>query len=236
MIIQSNQWTMDNNKTTTGTRGFPPQSVGIRGIEGNHIYMVRECSPTPPPPPLLDKSAIMTTHNISLATANMNVLTPQEVQEDYYTRRNIRLSQQRQRRRSSAAVAAAAAAAAAAVTSAATATTGGARTSYRFEGVSPLASGSSSSSSSSRSASVHGSEFAHPLDSSNTLNGNNKSNAPVAIGATMLPTSYYIPPSAFRTEAAVAAEREREMERKRKEDEEEALKDSFLVFPSPTLL
>ncbi|KAG9070820.1 hypothetical protein KI688_008361 [Linnemannia hyalina] len=233
MIIQSNQWTMDNNKgVTTGTRVFP-QSMGIRRNEGNHIYMVRECSPTPSPPPLLDKSAIMTTHNISLATANMNVLTPQEVQEDYYTRRNMRLNRQRQRRRSSAAVAGAAEAVAA------TATTGGASgesRSLRLEGVSPLASTSSSSSStSSRSASVHGSDLIHPLDI-NYSNNNNKSIVPVpAISATLLPMSYYIPPSAFRTEAAVAAEREREMGRKRKE-EEEALKNSFLVFPSPTLL
>lgn len=237
MIIQSNQWTLDNNKSVTaGTRVFPQQTIGIRGNEGNHIYMVRECSPTSPPPPLLDKSAIMTTHNISLATANMNVLTPQEVQEDYYTRRNMRLKQQRQRRRSSAAVAAAAAAAAA------TTTTGGASGEsrpFRYEGASPLASTSSSSSSSSssstssRSASVLGSDLNHHLDINNS--NNNKSIVPVpAIGAALLPTSYYIPPSAFRTEAAVAAEWEREMERKRKEEEEEALKNSFLVFPSPT--
>ncbi|KAG0207208.1 hypothetical protein BGX33_006942 [Mortierella sp. NVP41] len=226
MIIQSNQWTMDN-KGVSGTRVFPPQSTSIRGNEGNHIYMVRECSPTPPPPPLLDKSAIMTTHNISLATANMNVLTPQEVQEDYYLRRNMRLNQQRQRRRSSAAVAAAVAAAAAAVGP------GAENRSFQYEGISPLASASasSSSSSSSRSASVHGSDLIHPFDhaSNNTIN---RSVVVPTMGATMLPTSYYIPPSAFRTEAAVAAERN--MERKRKE-EEEALKDSFLVFPSPSL-
>lgn len=225
MIIQSNQWTIDNNKgVTTGTKVFPPQSMDMRGNEDNHIYMVRECSPTPPPPPLLDKSAIMTTHNISLATANMNVLTPQEVQEDYYTRRNMRLKQQRQRRRSSAAAAA---------TVAATATTGGASGESwppRFEELTPLTStnSSSSSSTSSRSASVHGSDLIHPFDI------NNRSIVPVpAISATLLPTSYYLPPSAFRTEAAVAAERE--MERKRKEEEEETLKNSFLVFPSPTL-
>ncbi|KAF9144460.1 hypothetical protein BG015_000096 [Linnemannia schmuckeri] len=231
MIIQSNQWGIDTNKGSAATRAFSPQPLGTRGNKGNHIYMARESSPSPPPPPLLDKSAIMTTHNISLATANMNVLTPQEVQEDYYTRRNMRLNQQRQRRRSSAAVAAAAAAA-----TAATMMTSGVSTenrSLRYEGVSPLTSASSSSSSSSRSASVHGSDLIHPFDINNNSNSN-KLVAPVpAIGATILPPSYYIPPSAFRTEAAVAAEKEREMERKRKE-EEEALKDSFLVFPSPT--
>ncbi|KAF8949084.1 hypothetical protein BGZ47_011312 [Haplosporangium gracile] len=237
MIIQSNQWAMDTNKGSAGTRAFSPQPIGIRGDEGNHIYMVRESSPTSPPPPLLDKSAIMTTHNISLATANMNVLTPQEVQEVYYTRRNMRLNQQRQRRRSSAAVAATGAAAAAA-TSAATMMTSGVSTesrSLRCEGVSPLTSTSSSSSSSSRSASVHGSDLIHPFDISNNNNSNKSIVAAPAIGATILPPSYYIPPSAFRTEAAVAAEREREreMERKRKE-EEEAFKESFLVFPSPT--
>ncbi|KAG0363580.1 hypothetical protein BGX24_004864 [Mortierella sp. AD032] len=40
MIIQSNQWTMDN-KGTTGTRVFPPQSTAIRWNEGNHIYARR---------------------------------------------------------------------------------------------------------------------------------------------------------------------------------------------------
>ncbi|KAF9186910.1 hypothetical protein BGZ51_001700 [Haplosporangium sp. Z 767] len=210
MIAQSNQWSFDN-KAGPGPMVLPShQQLGNTAMqvnERNHVFRGCETTPSPPSPPSLplDKSAIMTTNNISLATANMNVLTPQEVQEDYYARRNLRLYQQRQRRRSSAVAAAAAAAAAASVN----------KTECQQ---SPLAA---------RSSTAFGT---HPLDKAPIMP---HAVVPVpAIGASHIPASYYIPPSAFRTEAAVAAERE--AERKRKEEEEE-LKNSFLVFPSPTL-
>ncbi|KAG0261097.1 hypothetical protein BG011_001349 [Mortierella polycephala] len=206
MITQSNQWSFDN-KVGPGTMAPPshqqPGNITMQVNERNHIFRVCETTPSPPSPPSLPlaKSAIMTTNNISLATANMNVLTPQEVQEDYYARRNMRLHQQRQRRRTSAAAAAAAA------------------SMNRTEGqTSPLGV---------RPSTAFG---IHPLDKTPIMS---HTVVPVpAIGASHIPASYYIPPSAFRTEAAVAAEREAEQRRK---EEEEELKDSFLVFPSPTL-
>ncbi|KAG0028680.1 hypothetical protein BGZ82_008308 [Podila clonocystis] len=223
MIIQSNQWTFDNAQSRPGLVGGPPQQPpthAIRGNDGNHIFSVRESSP-PSPPPVLDKSTIMTTNNISLATANMNILTPQEVQEDYYVKRNIQRMYQRNRRRSS--TSAASAASAAAVAAAATVAIPpfrpfGANVPHgpplnstiplplRRESISP--------------------DGPHPLD-----NFAAPGMMLPLMGVNSLPASYYIPPSAFRTEAAVAAEKEAE----RKRCEEEELKDSFLVFPSPTL-
>ncbi|GJJ73651.1 hypothetical protein EMPS_06009 [Entomortierella parvispora] len=47
-----------------------------------------------------------------------------------------------------------------------------------------------------------------------------------------LPAAYYIPPSAFRTEASVIAEREAAL-RQRRLEEEESLKESLLNLPSP---
>ncbi|KAF9358153.1 hypothetical protein BGX26_002370 [Mortierella sp. AD094] len=199
MIIQSNQWTFDN-KGSSRARVFPPESIqgnrDMQGNGGNQIFRIQEPSHSPPqpqPPQVqssLNKSTMMTANNISLVTANMSVLTPQEVQEDYYTRRNLRIYQQRQRRKSAV-------------------LDRGSSVGPPFgstEGFSPWARRFSTSD-------------VHPLE------------RPVmpAIGANPLPASYYIPPSAFRTEAAVAAEKE--AERKRREQEEE----SFLVFPSPTL-
>ncbi|KAF9309571.1 hypothetical protein BG003_009603 [Podila horticola] len=222
MIIQSNQWTTDNIQSRSGAIGRPlqqPPTHAIRGNDGNHIFAVRESSP-PSPSPVLDKSTIMTTNNISLATANMNVLTPREVQEDYYVKRNIQRMYQRNRRRSSTSAASASAAAAA--------TVGippfrpfGAHVPHGLplNSTIPLPLRR-------RSISSNGS---HPLD---TFEATVIPSVMVPLmGVNPLPASYYIPPSAFRTEAAVAAEKE--AERKRREEEE--LKDSFLVFPSPTL-
>lgn len=226
MIIQSNQWTVDNAQSRPGPVGRPPKQPpnhAIRGNDGNHIFAVRESSP-PSLPPVLDKSAIMTTNNISLATANMNVLTPREVQEDYYVKRNIQRMYQRNRRRSSTSAASSASAAAAA----AAATV--AMPPFRPIGAHvPHLSLSSTIPLPLRRASISP-DGPHPLDkfgASATL-----STMVPLMGVNPLPASYYIPPSAFRTEAAVAAEKE--AERKRREEEE--LKDSFLVFPSPTLL
>ncbi|KAF9305100.1 hypothetical protein BGZ74_011447 [Mortierella antarctica] len=225
MIIQSNQWTVDNAQSRPGPVGRPPEQPpnhAIRGNDGNHIFAVRESSP-PSLPPVLDKSAIMTTNNISLATANMNVLTPREVQEDYYVKRNIQRMYQRNRRRSSTSAASSASAAAAAAATVAIPP-------FRPIGAHvPHLSLSSTIPLPLRRASISP-DGPHPLDkfgASATLS----TMVPV-MGVNPLPASYYIPPSAFRTEAAVAAEKE--AERKRREEEE--LKDSFLVFPSPTLL
>ncbi|KAI7818422.1 hypothetical protein BC939DRAFT_463218 [Gamsiella multidivaricata] len=198
MVIHSGQWTSDN-RDPAGSRPyqsqFRPGSSFVPGSGGNPIFRIQEPSPVSPPS-VLDKGAMMTANNISMITANMSVLTPQEVQEDYYARRTLRMQQQqqqRQRRRS------------AAVGSSSVGGLG-----FRTEGISSLC---------------------QRRFSASDIQPFEKPVVP-AIGASPLPASYYIPPSAFRTEAAVAAEQE--AERKRKEEEEE-LKESFLVFPSPTL-
>ncbi|KAI9235146.1 MAG: hypothetical protein BYD32DRAFT_470690 [Podila humilis] len=215
MIIQSNQWTFDSDQLQQpGLVGrIPLQSPthAVRGNDGNHIFSVRESSP-PSPPPVLDKSAIMTTNNISLATANMNVLTPREVQEDYYVKRNIQRMYQRNRRRSSTGTASALSAAAASV----------ATPPFRLGPMMPQGPLNSTIPLPLRRGSISP-DGPHPLDKFGV--------ATVMVMGNPLPASYYIPPSAFRTEATVAAEKE--AERKRREEEE--LKDSFLVFPSPTL-
>ncbi|KAF9984446.1 hypothetical protein BGZ65_000370 [Modicella reniformis] len=194
----------DWNTTTTGELTFdssgstgmsagPPFSLQRRtALSGHHIFRTQD----PLQFPNMDGDTMMTVSNLSLVTANMNVLTPQEVQEDYYARRNLRMYQQRQRRRSSA-------------IGALGGHSGTGVLPFRTEGFSPLAR---------RSSSSDIQYFEKPV-------------VP-AIGASPLPASYYLPPSAFRTEADVAAEQE--AERKRKEQEEE-FKDSFLVFPSPVL-
>lgn len=215
MIIQSNQWSFDNDQLQQpGLVGrIPPQppTHAVQGNDGNHIFSVRESSP-PSPPPVLDKSVIMTTNNISLATANMNVLTPREVQEDYYVKRNIQRMYQRNRRRSSTSAVSALSAAVASV----------ATPPFRFGPMMPHEPLNSTIPLPLRRGSISP-DGPHPLDKFGV--------ASVMVMGNPLPASYYIPPSAFRTEAAVAAEKE--AERKRREEEE--LKDSFLVFPSPTL-
>ncbi|KAF9996788.1 hypothetical protein BGZ80_009636 [Entomortierella chlamydospora] len=198
-IIQSNQWTFDNEGSSRA-RAFPPRSIqencAMQGNDENQTFRVREHSylPAQPQPSQvhspLNKSTMMTENNISLVTANMSVLTPQEVQEDYYTRRNLRVCRQRQRRRSA--------------------------ISDRGSIVGPLFGSTEGFSPWARRFST---SDVHPLE---------KLIMP-AIGANPLPASYYIPPSAFRTEATVAAEKE--AERKRREQEE----GSLLFFPSPTL-
>ncbi|KAI8604985.1 hypothetical protein EDD21DRAFT_177332 [Dissophora ornata] len=232
MVIQSNQWRIESKDPTAGGggargAGLPPQplcqpriydgpaAVRSNSVGGNHIFRLQESSP-PIPPPLLDKTTMpiwMTANRISQVTANMNILTPQEVQEDYYARRNLRIHQQRQLRRRGSSAAVGMGAMGFGSGGPVTATV------ESMPGFSPLARRYSSFTSPSPS---FGGGDVHPLDK------------PVipAIGASPLPASYYIPPSAFRTEAVVAAEKE--AERKRKEQEEE-FKESFLVFPSPTL-
>ncbi|KAG0201056.1 hypothetical protein BGX28_006052 [Mortierella sp. GBA30] len=158
--------------------------------------------------PKFDDEYLDDLRNDPVLVTNMNVLTPQEVQEDYYARRSLRASQQRRRRRSSVMSAAIAQ----------DANRSNASAPFRVEGFSPVPGPLRSTS---RPAFFPG---VHPFDTSTM---------PVpAIGPTPIPASYYIPPSAFRTEADVAAERE--AERKRKQEEED-LKESFLVFPSPSL-
>ncbi|KAF9986611.1 hypothetical protein BGZ75_001601 [Mortierella antarctica] len=252
MIIQSNQWTP-----------YPLEQGGAAVAGNNHIFTIQESMVALPVATMpLDKHTIMTTNNISLATANMDVLTPEEVlQEDYYARTNLRASQQqqqqqqqqqrRQRRRSSAASITSIATSAAAV---------GANMGHgSLPGVdngfsSPARGATSSSGSGPLSLSSAHPPFRngiHPLDNNNNNNNNSNNNSvqpppppppppplasplPVhAIGPTPVPASYYIPPSAFRTEAVVAAEEE--AERRRIQEEEEDLKESFLVFPSPLL-
>ncbi|KAF9426215.1 hypothetical protein BGZ94_006815 [Podila epigama] len=228
----------------------PHQTQGnvVRGgfNEGNQIFIVREATSSPPPH-ILDKSVKMTTNNISLATANMNVLTPREVQEDYYAKRDMqRMYQRLNRRRSSVhamtgtSAAAAAAATAAMVTSRLTTTPHG-----------PL---HSSIPSPLRRDSVSPNVPSQPIERRHSaVAALMTTSTPKSIGSTtvattapllplpqssrqgqsqVVPLSYYIPPSAFRTAADVAAEKEAEQKRRK---EEEELKDAFLVFPSPTL-
>ncbi|KAF8978129.1 hypothetical protein BGZ46_006800 [Entomortierella lignicola] len=190
MLIQSNRWTSDN-KDNGEVKAYPTVSLqedcAMQGNGGSQMFRAQGPSQPPQPRPTPNE---MTASNISLATANMSVLTPQEVQEDYYTRQNLRIYQQRQRRKST---------------------------------ILDNRSGIGLSTSNSEGFLPWTRRFSasdiHPLE---------KSIVP-AIGTSPLPASYYIPPSAFRTEAAVAAEKE--AERKRREQEEE----TFLVFPSPTL-
>ncbi|KAF9961668.1 hypothetical protein BGZ72_002500 [Mortierella alpina] len=222
MIIQSNQWTHDNARVCP----YPLEQGAAVG--NNHIFTIQESLTGLPATTMpLDKNAIMTTNNISLATANMEVLTPQEVlQEDYYAR-NLRVSQQhqlqqqRRRRRSSGTSVVSATTSSSAAAVGATMAHG---TLLGVDGFLPPRGTTTTprSCSSSHPPFLNG---IHPLDK--------PALPPVhAIGPNPVPASYYIPPSAFRTEAVVAAEEE--AERKRKQEEEE-LKDSFLVFPSPLL-
>ncbi|CAO3571384.1 unnamed protein product [Mortierella alpina] len=256
MIIQSNQWTLDN----TRVHPYPLEQGPVPG--NNHIFTIQESISALPVPTIpLDKHAIMTTNNISLATAHMDVLTPQEVlQEDYYARRNLQQlhqqQQRRQRRRSSSTSVASNVASAAAAAGAANVGRG----SFLAvdHGISSPPSPSRGPPSLSGSCPLPLSSThpplrsgIHPLDDSTNHHhhhhhhhhNNNSNNSkptqlpsprpPVhAIGPTPVPASYYIPPSAFRTEAIVAAEKE--AERKRIQEEED-LKESFLVFPSPLL-
>ncbi|KAI1319552.1 hypothetical protein EDD11_003822 [Mortierella claussenii] len=190
MAIQSTQWSQGDHSPASARAGHPFDLSGFSSLPNNGNSYMGKVQPSSEPPLLLDKSAIMTANSISRITASMSVLTPQEVQDDYYARRNLRIHHQRQRRRS------------------ATAAAGGHMAHLGLSEASflPLARRSSATD-------------IHPLE---------KLVVP-AIGSNPLPASYYIPPSAFRTEAAVAAEKE--AERKRREMEEE----TFLVFPSPTL-
>ncbi|KAG0345589.1 hypothetical protein BG004_003507 [Podila humilis] len=246
MIIQSNQWTIDNaqfQRPGFGDRMLSiqqPPMHATRGNEGNHIFSVRESSPTPslPPAPSLDKDTIMTTNNISLATANMSVLTPREVQEDYYAKRNIqRMYQMRNRRRGS--TSSACATVAAPIIPATNLSIPPPL--RRASSVFPM---SSHPSDSSIPLPLRGKSISPNMPSQlmegfgsgnngTAAAGNSRLGVSTMVGASNqpLPASYYIPPSAFRTEAAVAAERAAECQRR----EDEELKDSFLVFPSPML-
>ncbi|KAF9965533.1 hypothetical protein BGZ70_004639 [Mortierella alpina] len=261
MIIQSNQWTHGN----TRVHRYPLEQGPVPG--DNQIFTIQESitAPVVPVPTMpLDKHAIMTTNNISLATAHMEVLTPQEVlQEDYDARRNLRASQQqqhqqhqrRQRRRSSSTSgpsnpASAAVAAVAAVGVPMKRGSACVGVDYGFSSPpSPSRGATSLSGSCPLPVSSMHPPFRngiHPLDDSthnhSTSSSGNSNSKPTqlpsprppvhAIGPTPVPASYYIPPSAFRTAAVVAAEKE--AERKRMQEEED-LKESFLVFPSPLL-
>ncbi|KAF9113836.1 hypothetical protein BGX27_000740 [Mortierella sp. AM989] len=193
MVIQSSQWIFEN-KGSAGAKALQPVSQQgrhhLQGNGGNQIFRIQEPLHPVSPQPALNKGTVMTANNISLVTANMSVLTPQEVQEDYYARRNLRIHQQRQRRKSAVL--------------------------DQSSSVGPPLQGAGSNPWIRRFSSSNVHPFEKPV-------------VP-AIGATPLPASYYIPPSAFRTEAAAAAEKEAERKWRGEQEEE-----SFLVFPSPTL-
>ncbi|KAF9432592.1 hypothetical protein BGZ76_010586 [Entomortierella beljakovae] len=190
--IQSSHWTSDNpgfpaqvsNATQCEDRIFRTQGPSQR----SQLQLIQSPPPSQPSIPRLsqNKNIMMTANNISMVTANMSVLTPQEAQDDYYARRNQRMLLLRQRRKSAMI---------------------------------------------DRGPPSRGPEGHMPWTRRNSMSNFHPLDKPVvpAIGAHPLPASYFIPPSAFRTEAAAAVERE--AERRRSEQEEE----SYLVFPSPTL-
>ncbi|KAF9909903.1 hypothetical protein BX616_011031 [Lobosporangium transversale] len=105
MPTHCSQWgysTNANSPTAASTNPlqyFPWQSV-MGGNEGNHIFRTQEPLASIPSP-ILNKRMAMTVSNISKITANMSVQTPQEIQECYYARKNLRIRQRRRRRRDS---------------------------------------------------------------------------------------------------------------------------------------
>ncbi|KAK3828690.1 MAG: hypothetical protein J3Q66DRAFT_16820 [Benniella sp.] len=191
------KWTVAPSSQAIGLSPISQESTSSYADGGYHVLQTQE-SRKYLVPPILDKNIAGTACSGSLTTAGMSILTPQDVQDDYYSRRNHRIHQQRQRRRYSA-------------MAAPDDLSGGAGAlEFRTERFLSLARRSSSP------------DIPH-LERA----------AMPAIGAYPLPASYYLPPSAFRTEADVAAEQE--AERKRREQQDEELKEWFLVFPSPIL-
>ncbi|KAG0051674.1 hypothetical protein BGZ83_003465 [Gryganskiella cystojenkinii] len=254
MIIQSNQWTFDS-KTLAGIRNVPfAQPAGV-GNDGNQIYKMNETIPiptasslsVPAPPNFLKTQSQFLQPQVLLQSQPIQQQQPQQQQSiPPPLPPSVQLPQSRSRspeeeldvvrRVTTKAISIATRnnpvttpqqvqdayyakrerrmqeykewkkSVAAAATTAATSVTAAAATSLPLQVAMNVTTVAASS--------------VHPFDQDKKESLNTE----------IIPASYYIPPSAFRTEASVLAEREA-AERKRQLAEEEALKESFLNLP-----
>ncbi|KAF9916530.1 hypothetical protein BX616_003538 [Lobosporangium transversale] len=205
-------------------------------------YVVTEGSIRPSFP----RETVITAHDISLMTASLKALTPLEIQSQLYmgTRQQTRRRRQ-SRRRSHNVIIASSSAVVSADTAVARAGVGAQpvlhnHSVYRAPPVPILREGSSMIGLGLTSMNASANSIR-----TSTMGVNDhkttKQSVSVSVGANErpLPAHYYLPPSAFRTAADVAAEEREELERKQRQQQRQQEKkmeetDEFLIF-SPSL-
>ncbi|KAF9978109.1 hypothetical protein BGZ73_003681 [Actinomortierella ambigua] len=226
----------------------PSSSMGISSSSpsSSSSPFVASAPPQSPPP--------VTAQQISMATANMTIPSPLELQEEYHYKRDLKKKYYQQLRRTTSmlerswmgtpSTATRAASSTAAASSRRSSNLSVNTTPTGLAPLPPLVAGASSA----------GVKPLQAVESPEhqTVNGRTGSSAgevllssPLPMGggqpSTVLDTngipshlaSYYLPPSVFRTVAEAEAEAEAEVEAERRRKEEE-LKESFFNLPSPT--